>query len=477
MVSFAINGPDTAFSLPLPFDSDPSDFVSDLRFDSGLSSPFVYVRQRALFFVLLRLAISFLHSSKPSLDLEVILLLVFEHRSRRDYSYYTQIGLFDSTLIGIDLEVSKEERKDGNHLRFSSNHQTRNTHFVSEGITKERIVKEESKLAFFGPITDFWIPPVDGCLKFNVDATSLASSIETSIGGVLRDHRGKTLIRFSKSIGSSDPTGAELVAIHEACQSSSGSGRTRKNHRPARDLLLKYAILLGVLAKESIKRITRVCGRFCFLLQVNYIIFDKTETLTIGEPLVVNTRLLRNMVLHEFYELVATTEHSLAKAIIEYAKKFREDEENPAWPEARDFISITCHGMKAIVRNMEVIVENMGLILDHSITTQADAEDMLTETEGMAQTVILVSIDGEVAGVLAISDPMKPGAHEVISILKSMDVRNIMVTGDNMGTASSIARQIGMEIVIVEAKPEQKVDKVKELLQWNLQLPCCHRSP
>ncbi|KAK8613936.1 hypothetical protein V6N13_122318 [Hibiscus sabdariffa] len=204
------------------------------------------------------------------------------------------------------------------------------------------------------------------------------------------------------------------------------------------------------------------------ILQVNCIIFDTTETLTVGKPVVVNTRLLRNMVLHEFYELVAAIEvnnkHSLAKAIIEYVKKFREDEENPAWPEARDFISITCHGMKAIVRNMEVIVGNMGLILDHITTTQADAEDMLTETEGMAQIVILVSIDGEVAGVLAISDPMKPGAHEVISILKSMDVRNIMVTGDNMGTASSIARQIGIEIVIAKAKPEQKVDKVKELL-------------
>ncbi|KAL4361198.1 hypothetical protein GQ457_04G023810 [Hibiscus cannabinus] len=159
MVSVA-KDPDTAFSLLLPLDSDPSESllyeivdvlhsvtspfhrrwfffssISNLRFDSGLSSPFVYVRQRALFFVLLRLAISFLHSNKPSLDLQVILLLVFEHRSRRDYSYYTQIG--------FDWEVSKEERKDGNHLRFSSNHQTRNTRFVSEGIPKERIVKEE----------------------------------------------------------------------------------------------------------------------------------------------------------------------------------------------------------------------------------------------------------------------------------------------------------------------------------------------
>ncbi|MBA0875895.1 hypothetical protein Goshw_008820, partial [Gossypium schwendimanii] len=201
--------------------------------------------------------------------------------------------------------------------------------------------------------------------------------------------------------------------------------------------------------------------------KVNCIVFDKTGTLTVGKPVVVNTRLLKNMVLHEFYELVAATEvnseHPLAKAIIEYGKKFREDEENPAWPEARDFVSITGHGVKAIVRNKEVIVGNKSLMLENNIVIPVDAQDMLTETESMAQTGILVSIDGEVTGVLAIFDPVKPGAQEVISILKSMNVRSIMVTGDNWGTASSIASQIGIETVVAEAKPEQKAEKVKEL--------------
>ncbi|XP_022773144.1 probable copper-transporting ATPase HMA5 [Durio zibethinus] len=201
--------------------------------------------------------------------------------------------------------------------------------------------------------------------------------------------------------------------------------------------------------------------------KVNCIVFDKTGTLTVGKPVVVNTRLLKNMVLHEFYELVAATEvnseHPLAKAIVEYAKKLREDEENPAWPEARDFVSVTGHGVKAVVRNREVIVGNKSLMLDHSIAVLAEAQDMLTETEGMAQTGILVSIDGEVTGVLAISDPVKPGAQEVISILESMNVRSIMVTGDNWRTASSIARQIGIETVVAEAKPEQKAEKIKDL--------------
>ncbi|KAI4326970.1 hypothetical protein L6164_019479 [Bauhinia variegata] len=201
--------------------------------------------------------------------------------------------------------------------------------------------------------------------------------------------------------------------------------------------------------------------------KVDCIVFDKTGTLTIGKPVVVSTKLLTNMVLRDFYELIAAaevnSEHPLAKAIVEYAKKFREDEENPLWPEARDFVSITGHGVKATVRNKEIIVGNKSLLSEHNVAIPADAEDILAEAEGLAQTGILVSINGEVTGILAISDPLKPGAQEVISILKSMNIRSIMVTGDNWGTANSMAREVGIETVIAESKPEQKAEQVKDL--------------
>ena len=157
------------------------------------------------------------------------------------------------------------------------------------------------------------------------------------------------------------------------------------------------------------------------------------------------------------------SEHPLAKAIVEYDKKFKEDSENPAWPEARDFVSITGHGVKATVRNKEIIVGNKSLLIDNNVAIPVDAEDILAEAEGMAQTGILVSINGEVAGIIAVSDPLKPGAQEVISILKSMKIRSIMVTGDNRGTANSIAREVGIETVIAETRPEQKAENVKDL--------------
>lgn len=156
------------------------------------------------------------------------------------------------------------------------------------------------------------------------------------------------------------------------------------------------------------------------------------------------------------------SEHPLAKATVEYAKRLR-DEENPIWPEARDFVSIAGHGVKAMVRNKEILVGNKTLMADHNVALPADAEEILAEAEAMAQTGILVSINREVIGVLAVSDPLKPAAQEVISILKSMKIRSIMVTGDNWGTANSIAREVGIETVIAEAKPGQKAEQVKDL--------------
>ncbi|KAK9103594.1 hypothetical protein Sjap_020848 [Stephania japonica] len=202
--------------------------------------------------------------------------------------------------------------------------------------------------------------------------------------------------------------------------------------------------------------------------KVNCIVFDKTGTLTIGKPVVVNTKLLQSMAVRDFYDLVAAaevnSEHPIAKAIVEYAKKIRVEEEKRVWwPEAHDFVSITGHGVKAKIQNKEVIIGNRSIMLDHKIQVPANVEDLLLEAEARVETGILVSICGQVVGVISISDPIKPGARNVISILKSMNIRSIMVTGDNWGTANSIAMQVGIETVVAEAKPDQKVGKLKEL--------------
>ena len=157
------------------------------------------------------------------------------------------------------------------------------------------------------------------------------------------------------------------------------------------------------------------------------------------------------------------SEHPLAKAIVEYAKKFREEEESNVWPEVKQFESITGQGVMAVVRNREVIVGNKRLMLKKNVAIPVSAENFLEETEGFAQTGILVSIDHELVGVVAISDPVKPAAQEVISILTSMQIKSILVTGDNWGTAHAVAKEVGIGTVIAEAKPEVKAEKVKDL--------------
>lgn len=148
---------------------------------------------------------------------------------------------------------------------------------------------------------------------------------------------------------------------------------------------------------------------------------------------------------------------------MEHVKKSRRDAENHVWPEAKDFKSITGYGVEAFVSSKRVLVGNKNLMLDRDVGIRADAMEILAEIERLAQTGVLVCIDRELEGILAISDPLKPGASEVVAILKSMNVNSIMVTGDNWGTATAIAKDVGIDTVAAEAKPEHKADKVKEL--------------
>jgi len=156
------------------------------------------------------------------------------------------------------------------------------------------------------------------------------------------------------------------------------------------------------------------------------------------------------------------SEHPLAKAIVEHAKKFH-SEENHIWPEARDFISVPGHGVKAKVFDKSIIVGNKSFMLSLSIDIPMEASEILIEEEENAHTGIIVAMDQEVVGIISVSDPIKPNAHEVISYLKSMNVESIMVTGDNWGTANAIGKEVGIEKIIAEAKPDQKAEKVKEL--------------
>eukprot|EP01018_Ginkgo_biloba_P006368 Gb_15082 [translate_table: standard] len=203
--------------------------------------------------------------------------------------------------------------------------------------------------------------------------------------------------------------------------------------------------------------------------KVKCVVFDKTGTLTTGKPVVVGTQLFKMTDLTTFYDIVASaeanSEHPLAKAIIEHAKERRKEAESDRSKllEAQEFQSVTGQGIKALVNKKKVVVGNRQMIVGSGISIPEDVDKHLQTIEQLARTGVLVAIESEIVGVIGISDPVKPEAKDVVSILGSLGIKSIMVTGDNWGTAKAIAKEVGIGSVIAEVLPDGKAEKVKEL--------------
>ncbi|OMO78083.1 Cation-transporting P-type ATPase [Corchorus olitorius] len=202
--------------------------------------------------------------------------------------------------------------------------------------------------------------------------------------------------------------------------------------------------------------------------KVKAIVFDKTGTLTVGKPEVVSVVLFSSMSMGEFCDVAiaaeANSEHPIAKAFLEHARKLRQkiESNNQHLTEARDFEVHPGTGVSGKVGDKMVLVGNKRLMQSYNVTVGPDIESYISENEQLARTCVLVAIDGEVAGAFAVTDPVKPEAQPVISYLCSMGISSIMVTGDNWATAAAIAKEVGIEHVFAETDPVGKADRIKE---------------
>jgi Cu2+-exporting ATPase len=192
------------------------------------------------------------------------------------------------------------------------------------------------------------------------------------------------------------------------------------------------------------------------------VIFDKTGTLTKGEPEVVQVVTKANPVDEgELIRLLASaeaaSEHPLAQAVVDYAKA-----NGAQLSKAFDFKAILGRGAEATVDNRQLVFGNRQLMDERGIAL-GDLGDAAKELEGAGRTVIHVAIDGEIAGVLAIADAVRPSAVAAVQRLNEMGVEVAMLTGDNQGTANRVAEELGIEIVFAEVLPEDKQNKVEEL--------------
>ncbi|BCL83882.1 copper-translocating P-type ATPase [Ktedonobacteria bacterium brp13] len=212
----------------------------------------------------------------------------------------------------------------------------------------------------------------------------------------------------------------------------------------------------GILIKggESLERIQAVRA----------VLLDKTGTITRGKPELTDVFLLPGMVTDEMLRLVAEaeqgSEHPLASAIVAGAR-----ERGITLGSTPDtFTALAGRGLKATVEGHDVLVGTRALMRDYAITTTM-LHERLDTLEEQGKTAMLVALDGQAVGLLAVADTIKVGSREAIEQLQARGLAVWMITGDNQRTAQSIAAQVGIppEHVLAEVLPEDKANQVKHL--------------
>ncbi|WP_117157003.1 heavy metal translocating P-type ATPase [Paraliobacillus quinghaiensis] len=191
--------------------------------------------------------------------------------------------------------------------------------------------------------------------------------------------------------------------------------------------------------------------------EINAIILDKTGTVTKGTPEVTDIQYFMDDALPYLIAAERSSEHPLAEAIVDYGKK-----ENVEVLEVDEFEAIPGHGIKSHINGKTTLVGTRKLMKENNIDFDKYENQMIQfETEG--KTAMMFSIDGKLAGMVAVADTVKPNAKEAIAQLRAQDIEVYMITGDNERTAKAIAKQVGIDHVFAEVLPEDKAKHVKTL--------------
>ena len=203
------------------------------------------------------------------------------------------------------------------------------------------------------------------------------------------------------------------------------------------------------------------------LEKVDTLVVDKTGTLTEGRPavtaIVAATRtdgqpfLATEEILRLAAGVERASEHPLADAVVTAAT-----EQGIAIPEVDGFDSPAGRGVLGIVEGRRVLLGNANFATSQGVETSGLAEEA-DRLRGDGATVIFVGVDGQLAGVLAIADPVKPTTPEALTALRAEGVEVVMLTGDNRVTAEAVARRLGVDRVEAEVLPDDKADVVKRL--------------
>ncbi|QLL10719.1 heavy metal translocating P-type ATPase [Pseudomonas chlororaphis] len=191
------------------------------------------------------------------------------------------------------------------------------------------------------------------------------------------------------------------------------------------------------------------------------VVFDKTGTITRGEPNVTEVITLGTAQENEVLMLAAAvesgSEHPLGAAIVRAARH-----RGIRLPQATGIHGIAGHGIEGLVDSQHIWLGNRRLCARQGISTEA-AEEHLIRLEADGKTSMLVGADERLLGVIAVADTIKPEAAEAVAALQASGIKVVLLSGDNHRTAEAVARQVGIERVIAEVLPDDKAAVIRQL--------------
>lgn len=203
---------------------------------------------------------------------------------------------------------------------------------------------------------------------------------------------------------------------------------------------------------------------------IQTVVLDKTGTVTNGKPVltdVVTTTGIaaygkesaENRLLSLTAAAEKLSEHPLAEAIVNGAA-----ERGLLLPTAEQFDNVPGRGIMAVVEGQQIMVGTRRMMEDHHLDITA-WNPIMEKLEEAGKTAMLVAVEGEIAGIVAVADTIKPTSKEAVAALHDMGIEVVMITGDNKITAEAIAKQAGIRKVLAEVLPEGKAEEVRKLQQ------------
>jgi Cu+-exporting ATPase len=191
------------------------------------------------------------------------------------------------------------------------------------------------------------------------------------------------------------------------------------------------------------------------------VVLDKTGTITEGQPQVTDVVANGSLSEAEVLRLAASaekgSEHPLGEAIVEAAES-----QGLSLDKARDFDAVAGQGIVASLDGKRVLLGNRALMKNHGVDL-GSVEDEVGRLQVEGKSTVVLALDGQVEGVIAVADTVKEGSKEAVDRLHEMGLQVVMISGDNKRTAQAIADEVGIDRVLAEVLPEDKAQEVKKL--------------